>query len=471
VIFTDSIIEIVDKEILESRANVVADTIKFISIDSTKGEPVAGGPFGIGPKKMLEAVMEYAQSDGFYPKDYKVGVASISMKEDTPDLGIWIHGDVVPVGNGWMYEPFHGFEMDGCIIGRGAGDNKGQFAAMYNLFKIFKKLDIKLNYNPAIYVGSDEENGLHDLLGDKQVPEAKGFLNTETPPRLSLIPDASYPICYGGKGKAVFFLKSRNPFKKFTFVAGEKETPWEAHAEFDRGEKVPESLENCRVEKGERITVSAESPARHGSAPDPNGNMITKLSKALLQANLVPAENVTVVKGFADLTSDIYGNVLGINNVHLVMGEPRVFVPRVHNTDGYPEIEIAVRYHVGQTYDEMKAAVEKYAENNGFELTYSEDCIPAYITDPEKPVVKDICDIVNSVMGTSSKPYIVAGVTYAHVLPNAYACGTAANIAPKSFPEGHGGVHGPDESVSIDRLILAMRIYARILLKLNEAEW
>ncbi len=467
----NSIIEIIDKEIMDAKTNVISDTIKFVSIDSTKGEPVPGGPFGEGPKKMLEAVMEYGKKDGFFPKDYKVGVASISMEEGVPDLGIWIHGDVMPVGDGWIYEPFKAFEMEGSIIGRGAGDNKGQFAAMYNLLKIFKRLGIKLKYNPAIYVGSDEENGLHDLLGDKRIPEAKGFLNTETPPRLSLVPDGSYPVCYGGKGRAVFFLKSCKPFEKFTFHAGSKETPWKAFAEFDSSADIPEALENCEIERGEKITVCAKSLARHGASPDPNGNMITKLAKALLDAGLVPEENVAVMNAFREITSDICGKALGIDKPHPIMGVAKVNAQRVYNRDGYPELEIGVRYHIGTSLEEMKKSVLEYAQRNGLELTYCEDTTPAYIMDKEAPVLKDICGIVNTVMGTNSNPYLMAGITYAHALPNAYTCGTAANIAPKSFPEGHGGVHGPDEAVSIDRLLLAMRIYARILLMLNETEW
>lgn len=467
----ENIIDIIDKEIFAARDDVVSDTVKFVAIDSTKGDPVPGGPFGEGPKKMLEAVMEYGESDGFFPKDYKVGVASISMKEGVPDLGIWIHGDVMPVGNRWIYEPFKAFEMDGCIIGRGAGDNKGQFSAMYNLLKIFKKLGIHLKYNPAIYVGSDEENGLHDLLGDKRIPEAKGFLNTETPPRISLVPDGSYPVCYGGKGKATFFLKSRTPFKRFTLCAGRKDAPWEAVAEFDSSVNVPEDLEDCKVERGERIIVSSQSQARHGASPDPKGNMITKLSKALLDAGLVPEENIAVVNAFRTITSDLCGKALGLDAPHPIMGTATVNAPRIYNKDGYPELEVGVRYHIGTSFEEMKNKVLEYAERNGLELTFSEDTTPAYIMDKEAPVLKDICSIVNSVMGTNANPYLMAGITYAHALPNAYTCGTAANIAPKGFPEGHGGVHGPDESVSIDRLLLAMRIYARILLYLNETEW
>jgi len=45
------------------------------------------------------------------------------------------------------------------------------------------------------------------------------------------------------------------------------------------------------------------------------------------------------------------------------------------------------------------------------------------------------------------------------------------NLAPAEFPKGRGGAHGRDEAVSLDRLQRAMKIYARVLLELNEMKW
>ena len=69
------------------------------------------------------------------------------------------------------------------------------------------------------------------------------------------------------------------------------------------------------------------------------------------------------------------------------------------------------------------------------------------------------------------EPFTLSGGTYANRLPNAYVFGTNANLAPKDFPKGHGSAHGVDESVSLERLQRAMRIYARALLRLNELDW
>lgn len=167
----------IDKLIEDSRADLVADTIKLVNIKSVQGEPLPGAPFGEGPRKVLDAVLEMGEKEGFFTTDYHVGVVSVAMKEGQPDLGIWAHGDVVPEGDGWSFQPYNAVEYEGCIIGRGVTDNKGQLAAIFHLLKIFKELGIKLHYNPAIYVGSNEENGMKDIIGVPGNPDAKGFIN------------------------------------------------------------------------------------------------------------------------------------------------------------------------------------------------------------------------------------------------------------------------------------------------------
>ena len=47
----------------------------------------------------------------------------------------------------------------------------------------------------------------------------------------------------------------------------------------------------CGEGKNEEYEVITRSAPRHGSSPDPDGNMITKLASVLLEHNLVAEEN------------------------------------------------------------------------------------------------------------------------------------------------------------------------------------
>ena len=47
----------------------------------------------------------------------------------------------------------------------------------------------------------------------------------------------------------------------------------------------------------------------------------------------------------------------------------------------------------------------------------------------------------------------------------------SGNLPPDDFPEGRGGAHGIDEAVSLNRLLEAMKIYARAMLALNDIDF
>jgi len=454
----------IDEMIEASTEKLAADTIRLVNINSEKSESLPGAPWGAGPRAVLDEVLKMSKEDGFYTTDYNVGVISAAMKEGQPDLGIWIHGDVVSAGDGWNFPPYDATEYKGCIIGRGATDNKGQFAAVYNLLKIFKELGIELKYNAAIYVGSNEELGMEDLAGIPGNPDAKGFLNVCTPPRMSLVPDSGWPVGYGGKGALSVIVRSKTPLHGIKLTAGQPGKPGDALAILERSD-MPAELPLCTIEGNE---ISSFSPPRHGAHPDPNGNMITQISDALLGADLVAEEDKQIFQFLSMLSKDIHGHCLNIAYAHPIMGEPIVATTRIDDVDGYPEVSFRIRYPVGITIAEMEENITKAADAFGFNVVKFTPGTPAYLMDPNAPEIKLLAEIANEITGDNKPPYTMSGGTYAHRLPNAYAYGMSGNCPPADFPKGRGGAHGIDECVSLDRLKIAMRIYARALLRLND---
>ena len=252
----ENVLNRIDQAIERSMVDLKQDLVKLIAIKSVKGDPLPGAPFGPGPRAVLDAVLDLGKQEGFYPVEHTEGVISLSLKKGQPDLGIWLHGDVVPEGAGWDYDPYQATEYKGCIIGRGATDNKGQLCAIFHLLKIFKDLGVELNYNPALYVGSNEETGMKDI---------PPFLETCEPPRLSLVPDASFPVGYGGKGGMTVTFRGKRPLHGIQIVAGQDDDPGKA------------------VAKVYGKSIITHSPPRHSANPDPNGNMITRLMEKLLE--------------------------------------------------------------------------------------------------------------------------------------------------------------------------------------------
>ena len=466
----NNLLTLIDTEIENCTARLAADTIKLVNIKSVQSDPLPGAPFGEGAKRVLDTFVEMAGADGFYTTDYGVGVVSASMKEGEPDLGIWLHGDVVPEGDGWKFPPYDATEYRGCIIGRGATDNKGQLAAVLNLFRIFDKLGVKLNYNPAIYVGSDEETGKRDITGVEGNPDARGFINVHKPPRLSLVPDGSFPVGYGGKGAVNITLTAKKPINGYTFVAGLPESPGNATAVFESA-NIPESIDGCTVSRGACNEISAFSPPVHGAHPDPNGNMITMLAGALLENGLIPEEDIRMIEFLRDVSKMVYGEPLGIATEHEVMGKLTVNSRTVKCSDGYLSLFMNIRFPLGITADEITDRISRSAEASGFTLTDAKLYARPYMNERDNEVVRMLCRVSNEVTGDDKKPYTLSGGTYAHELPNAYVFGTNGNLPPDDFEKGRGGAHGIDEAVSLDRLKRAMKIYARALLSLNDIRW
>lgn len=440
-----ALLQKIDEEIRNCRPALAQDTIDLIRIDSTQQKAEPGTPYGKGAKEVLETVLEMGKSEGFYPTDYDVGVVSLGLKEGQPDLGIWLHGDVVPVDNDWIYPPFEGTLYKGThIIGRGATDNKGQLAAVFHLLKLFKKLGVQLNYNPALYVGSSEETGMEDV---------KAFLAQHTPPKLSLVPDSSFPVGYGGKGGMNLTFRSKKPLQNLTVTAGLADAPGKAEATLAG------------------MAYFAETLPRHTANPDPDGNMITRLAEQLLPNAELSNGDRKVIEFCRKISLDINGKNFGVYKESKEMKPLTIFAKTIQTTDRHLYLTVNIRYPIENTTQQIIAGLSAVASKHEMELTESKVSIPPYLLDKEEPVIQKLNKIANEITGTDASPYTLSGGTYAHLLPNALAYGMSGNGIPEDFPAGHGGAHGKDEIVSLERLETAMRIYARALLALNEVDW
>lgn len=147
------------------------------------------------------------------------------------------HLDVVPVGEGWDFDPFSGEIRDGMVLGRGALDCKGLVAAQAFTFLKLAQEKAPLNGTLIFAATADEECG-----GDFGVKR----LLEDVPEKLQ----ADFAINEGGEeplklnGKTVFFIQ-----------VGEKGTAW--------------------------VKLMAEGVSCHGSIPSLGDNAVIKMVRAL----------------------------------------------------------------------------------------------------------------------------------------------------------------------------------------------
>ncbi len=147
------------------------------------------------------------------------------------------HLDVVPVGDGWDFDPFGGEIREGMVLGRGALDCKGLVAAEAYAFLKLVREKVPLNGTLIFAATADEERG--GSLGVKHLLE-------HVPEKLR----ADFAVNEGGEepldlnGQTVFFIQT-----------GEKGTAWS------------------------RLT--AEGVSCHGSVPSLGENAVIKMVRAL----------------------------------------------------------------------------------------------------------------------------------------------------------------------------------------------
>ena len=181
-----------DAFVEENREAIVRDMKAVIDIDSVRGEPDTGAPYGAGVRKALDTAKAIAAGMGLAVDecDGFMGWAEIPGDSDK-QLATIAHLDVVPAGNGWTSDPFEMIVKDGCVIGRGTLDDKGPAVLTLYIAKFFKERGEQLPYPLRLLFGTDEETGMEDVEWYLEHHDAPAFLFT---------PDGEFPVGYGEKG-------------------------------------------------------------------------------------------------------------------------------------------------------------------------------------------------------------------------------------------------------------------------------
>jgi len=436
----------IDRAIEDAKNSLVHDLSRLIQLKSVHEAPSTEAPFGVGPMRMLNAAVDMGEKGGLCVQNYHVGVISLALQEGQPDLGIWCYGDVEYPGSGWTSSPYDALQKQDHIIGCGARSNKGPLCAVFHLLKIFKELEIPLNYNPALYIGSDQHTGMRDMTGIFGRPDAQGFCNVCTPPRLSLVPDGHFPVGYGGKGVLVIKFRGNKALRNLTITAGQLDYPGTAEA----------------ILQGESIVF--QSQVRHASNPEPYGNMISQLMEELLRRPETALENRLMLDFFKLISKDVYGKRLCVDAEHDEMGSLTICAKEINTVSGYPDLTVQIHYPIGTTYGEIVRTLAEAAEKYDVSIVDAHNIAKPFLVSKESKTIRRLTTLANQVNREENEPYTLSKATYANLLPNALVYGM--DDGSKTDIE-----YGIDESISIDQLLRGMKIYARALLSLNEMEW
>lgn len=453
------------------KEDIIKSTQDIIRIKSVEEEAKPNMPFGEGPYKALEFALNLCEEMGFKTKNFDgyAGHADLGDGEET--VGILVHLDVVPEGDGWTYPPYGGEIHDGKIYGRGTTDDKGPAIACIYAMKALKESGVELNRKIRIIFGTNEETGWGCM---------KYYFDHEKAPDMAFTPDADFPVIYGEKGIIVFDLvkelksNSCNGIVIESIKGGNAANMVPDYCEallkvedssvieeklnnFVENTKYPLSLE---VE-GDKVKIIAKGVSAHGSTPEKGENAISYLMAFL--GKLIAGE--CDICEFINIYNDRigfrhHGEDIGCGYEDDVSGKLNFNPGVIRSNEEEIRLTINVRYPIKSSAREVYDGIRNNLKGTGIRLEEgNSDMKPLYIP-KDNFLVEKLMKVYREQTGdVESQPITIGGGTYARAMENAVAFGPV-------FPGQKEVAHQKDEFISIEHLMKITKIYAQALYEL-----
>lgn len=451
--------------------DIIKSTQESIKIKSVEEDPLPGMPFGKGPFKALEHALELSEKMGFETKnlDGYAGYAEFGQGEET--VGVLVHLDVVPEGEGWTYPPYAGEIHDGKIYGRGTVDDKGPAIATLYAMKALKESAVPISRKIRIIFGTNEETNWGCM---------KHYFKHEEPPTMAFTPDADFPVIHGEKGIIVFDLIQKLASKECgevtlldisggnapnmvadqalaTLQVGDMEEIEKIYKSYSREKDYPIELEL----DGNVVKVLANGVSAHGSTPEKGESAISYLMDFLGYVFQGEGDLCDFIKFYNErIAFKHYGEGIGCGFEDDVSGRLN-FNPGIIKLDEDRLIlTVNIRYPIKSSSKEVYEGIRNNIKDTRIELVEgTKDTKPLYV-EKDNFLVEKLMKVYREQTGDkNSEPITIGGGTYARAMENAVAFGPM-------FPGQPDVVHQKDEYISIEHLMEIAKIYAGALYEL-----
>ena len=430
---------------------------RWIRIPSVKDTAEDGAPFGREIRRMLDTAAEDAKAMGFDVRDFDGYACDVTLGGAEEKIAVLGHLDVVPVGDGWTKPPFGALIENGRIYGRGTNDDKGPALAALFAMKAIRDAGIPLKKGIRLILGCDEERDWEDMAyygAHEQIPDV-GFS-----------PDASFPLINTEKG--ILMLELRAPaaasgLKILEFDTGDRMNviPGECRALVEGGNDIVNRVKTYAEKTGlpytaevtdRGVLVTATGVPGHSAYPEGKRNAIGMM--LLLLKELGAEGPVAALAEAVGLESD--GKSLDCacrdevsEGLTCNMG-----ILRLKNGAWYGTLDMRCPV----TADQEKLRENAIARLPGFSVETAAMKPPHHVP-ADSELVRTLLAAYQEETGLEGKPMSTGGGTYAKVLKQGVAFGP-------QFPDEEDPAHQADEYEAIDRLMLAMKIYANALIRL-----
>ena len=353
-------------------------------------------------------------------------VAKLEGESDRTIL--WLgHLDVVPEGKpeSWTYPAYSGTVKDGNVYGRGSSDMKGACAAAMIAARMLSQLNDPLPNNVEFWFSADEEIG-------------------------------------GGEGAR--WLSESGKLKGDVCVIGDGSSG---------GLDMPSLNLGCKGGLGGRLATRliARGRTAHGSTPFLGDNALKKLIEVIPYVEKIgefkleypeelnePARSrIEYVKAALKLTSEqeraadrLFDYPTVSCNI-LNAGVKKNVVP------DYAEATFDIRLTPGSDPMKVKSQIEKLvgeANVPGVEVEVGATPYVGYYESPHSPFAKQLAETVEKVTGKKPDFRLQTGGT------DGVSVSRIAGIPSIAYGTGTGQAHQPDERVTIENLVLGVKVYS-----------
>ena len=444
---------------------------KFIQIESVKDEPAPFMPYGKGIFDALMFVQSEAERMDLECVNLFGHMAYVDYGYADETLGILVHVDVVPEGDGWSMPAFEGIEKDGKIYGRGAIDNKGPAIAALFALRALSDNCVQLNKKVRLIFGADEESGWADMAFYKQ---------HEPSPDIAFSPDGEFPVINAEKGLMHMIFtaggkrKSDEGIYVSDFVAGTRVNvvPNSAHCDISAPlALIKKSLKtyNCpvgaKLEAEETssglVRITAHGKSAHGSRPEDGVNAAGALLQYLGTLPLAegPAEKA-IYKLAAKIGVTKHGENVGLNVEDEASGPLTMSLGTVEMKDGTVKVKVDIRFPISFTQEQVEQKLHEHFEDFDIEV---EHALPTHYVPEDSELVVKLKETYKEMTGDDAYCFAIGGATYARAFENAVTFGPL-------FPGKPLVEHGPDEYIEIDTLMKNAAIIADAIIRLCEPD-
>ena len=458
--------EKLDAYIDAHKEDMLEDLKKLVRIDSQKGEALPGKPFGEGPAKVLDTAEDMLKSYGFATTNYDHYVVTADFSDQEKKLDILAHLDVVPVTKNWKEtEPFEPVIKDGKIYGRGTADDKGPAIAAIYAMRAIKECGVPLKNSLRLILGSDEECGSVDL---------EYYYAKEKEAPMSFTPDADFPVINLEKGRLQKEFRQELDAKCDGAAVVKVQAGTKVNVVPDTAEALVKGIAKDEIEKyaaqrkgyityileetKEGVAITAKGLAAHASTPEVGHNAICGLVGLLADLPLTAGKETwkAIAEMFPD--DDFYGEALRVAMEDEISGKLTMNLG-ILNYDG-KEVKgvFDSRIPVCGSDENVTKVLDQTFAAKGFEIEEGKMIAPHYVP-ADSELVRNLLASYEVYSGVKGEAQSTGGGTYVHDLERGVAFGCMV-------PEVDNHMHGDDEFMVIDMLMMSAKIFADAIVRI-----